>query len=177
MGTPFISFLGPSNLDGYDRKRRPSQQPDNIPKTFLDAMEVREQVFVEEQGVPLDNEFDSDDPRACHWVCTASVIRTPIDFVIRSFTPPSIPPPNLKSKTLMAKSWPESKALPKACPLAPSDSSHSLIHPTQNQALPMPQTLSKQDQHRIILLHTLSTDRPHSTTGRSHTSKLEGLQF
>jgi hypothetical protein len=75
MGTPFISFLGPSNLDDYDRKRRPSQQPDTIPKTFLDAMEVREQVFVEEQGVPLDNEFDSDDPRACHWVCTVQPLR------------------------------------------------------------------------------------------------------
>lgn len=33
-------------------------------------MEVREQVFVEEQGVPLDNEFDSDDARACHWYAT-----------------------------------------------------------------------------------------------------------
>jgi hypothetical protein len=83
MGTPFISFLGPTNLDGYDRKRRPSQQPADIPKTFLDAMEVREQVFVEEQGVPLDNEFDSDDARACHWVCTASLTRTSIDIVAR----------------------------------------------------------------------------------------------
>ncbi len=71
MGTPFITFLGPSNLDGYDPKLPSSEQPDNIPKTFLDAMEVREQVFVEEQHVPLDNEFDSDDPRACHWVCEA----------------------------------------------------------------------------------------------------------
>ncbi|KAE8446300.1 hypothetical protein EG329_012386 [Mollisiaceae sp. DMI_Dod_QoI] len=76
MGTPFITFLGPSNLDGYDPKLPSSQQPDNIPKTFLDAMEVREEVFVKEQGVPLDNEFDSDDPRACHWVIYASVNTT-----------------------------------------------------------------------------------------------------
>lgn len=68
MGTPFIQFLGPTNLDGYDRKRRSSEQPASIPKTFLDAMEVREQVFVEEQKVPLENEFDSDDARSCHWV-------------------------------------------------------------------------------------------------------------
>jgi hypothetical protein len=67
-GTPFITFLGPSNLDSYDRKRRFFEQPANIPKTFLDAMEVREQVFVQEQGVLLENEFDPDDARACHWV-------------------------------------------------------------------------------------------------------------
>ncbi|KAK0125533.1 hypothetical protein ONS96_009370 [Cadophora gregata f. sp. sojae] len=73
MGTPFITFLGPSNLSGYDSKNRSSSQPDNIPKTFLDAMEVREQVFVEEQGVPIENEFDSDDHRACHWVIYASI--------------------------------------------------------------------------------------------------------
>ncbi|XMA15521.1 hypothetical protein WAI453_008312 [Rhynchosporium graminicola] len=73
MGTPFITFLGPSNLDGYDSKNRSSTQPENIPKTFIDAMEVREQVFVEEQRVPLDNEFDSDDHRACHWVIYASI--------------------------------------------------------------------------------------------------------
>ena len=36
-------------------------------------MEVREKVFVEEQGVPLANEFDSDDPRSCHWVIYASI--------------------------------------------------------------------------------------------------------
>jgi len=68
MGTPFIAFIGPTNLDGYDRKLPPSQQPSSIPKTFLDVMDVREAVFVQEQAVPLDNEFDSDDARACHWV-------------------------------------------------------------------------------------------------------------
>ena len=66
--TPFIAFQGPADLDGYDRKRGASEQAASIPKTFLDAMEVREQVFVFEQGVPLENEFDSDDARACHWV-------------------------------------------------------------------------------------------------------------
>lgn len=66
--TPFIAFQGPTNLEGYDRKRRPSEQPASVPKTFLDAMEVREHVFVVEQSVPLENEYDSDDARACHWV-------------------------------------------------------------------------------------------------------------
>ncbi|PMD59382.1 uncharacterized protein K444DRAFT_663813 [Hyaloscypha bicolor E] len=73
MGTPFIAFIGPTNLDGYDRELPPSKQPGNIPKTFLDAMEIREEVFVREQGVPLDNEFDADDARACHWVVYASI--------------------------------------------------------------------------------------------------------
>ncbi|KAF8846729.1 hypothetical protein BDZ45DRAFT_608505 [Acephala macrosclerotiorum] len=76
MGTPFCTFLGPSNLDAYDSKFSYSQQPESIPKTFLDAMEVREEVFVKEQGVPLENEFDSDDARACHWVVYASVNET-----------------------------------------------------------------------------------------------------
>jgi hypothetical protein len=68
MGTPFIQLLKPSNLDEYDRKKLPSQQPPSVPKTFLDAMEVREQVFVMEQNIPLENEYDSDDARSCHWV-------------------------------------------------------------------------------------------------------------
>jgi hypothetical protein len=68
MGTPFIQLLRPCNLDEYDRHRRPNDQLGDVPKTFLDAMEIREQVFVIEQDVPLANEFDSDDARSCHWV-------------------------------------------------------------------------------------------------------------
>jgi len=74
--TPFIQFLAPTNLDGYDRTRPSTEQPDHIPKTFLDAISVREAVFVKEQGVPIEHEFDSDDPRACHWVIYASVNET-----------------------------------------------------------------------------------------------------
>lgn len=68
MGTPFIQLLRPSNLEDYDRTKPPSEQSGDVPKTFIDAMEVREQVFVLEQKVPLQNEFDSDDARSCHWV-------------------------------------------------------------------------------------------------------------
>ncbi|KAI9903168.1 hypothetical protein N3K66_002520 [Trichothecium roseum] len=73
MGTPFITFLEPSKLEGYVRGGAREAQPSNIPPSFLDAMEVREKVFVEEQKVPLENEFDVDDPRSCHWVIYASV--------------------------------------------------------------------------------------------------------
>lgn len=75
--TPFISIQEPTALP-YDRKLRAENQSPtaNIPGTFLDAMKVREQVFVQEQGVPLEYEFDDDDSRSCHWVIYASVNKT-----------------------------------------------------------------------------------------------------
>jgi predicted GNAT family N-acyltransferase len=36
-------------------------------------MAVREAVFVDEQHIPLENEFDSDDPRAGHWTFYESI--------------------------------------------------------------------------------------------------------
>ncbi|KAI0882557.1 uncharacterized protein GGS22DRAFT_46245 [Annulohypoxylon maeteangense] len=76
MGTPFISLLEPTRLDGYDNTKPHTAQPAHIPRVFLDAMEVREAVFVEEQKVPLAFEYDADDARSCHWVVYASVNRT-----------------------------------------------------------------------------------------------------
>ncbi|OAA46359.1 Acyl-CoA N-acyltransferase [Metarhizium rileyi] len=76
MGTPFISLLEPSKLEGLEPGKPHNQQPSTIPKVFTDAMEVRENVFVQEQNVPLENEQDSDDPRSCHWVVYASVNKT-----------------------------------------------------------------------------------------------------
>jgi predicted GNAT family N-acyltransferase len=73
MGTPFITFLAPSKLDGYKRGAPLEEQPPTISQNFLDAMEVREEVFVKEQKVPAENEFDDDDPRSCHWVVYASI--------------------------------------------------------------------------------------------------------
>ena len=76
MGTPFITFLEPSKLEGYQRGAPRELQPNTIPTPFLDAMEVREEVFVKEQKVPAENEFDLDDSRSCHWVIYASVNKT-----------------------------------------------------------------------------------------------------
>ncbi|POR37853.1 Uncharacterized protein TPAR_01944 [Tolypocladium paradoxum] len=76
MGTPFITLLEPSKLEGFQAGVPHDAQPASIPRPFLDAMEVRESVFVEEQKVPLENEFDADDPRSCHWVVYASVNKT-----------------------------------------------------------------------------------------------------
>lgn len=50
----------------YDVSKPPSEQSKNdatdparaIPQGFIDAMTVRYEVFVDEQGVPADNELD-----------------------------------------------------------------------------------------------------------------------
>ncbi|KAI1330571.1 acetyltransferase [Xylariaceae sp. FL0255] len=75
MGTPFISLLEPSSLDGYNPSLPSTspQQPAHIPPTFRDAMRVREEVFVKGQGFPLELEFDVDDARSLHWVIYASI--------------------------------------------------------------------------------------------------------
>ncbi len=75
MGTRFITLVDPVklNVSAYNRNLPFSQQPSSVTQDFLDAMEVREAVFVEEQGVPLNNEFDEDDKRSCHWIVYASV--------------------------------------------------------------------------------------------------------
>ncbi|KAG6060199.1 hypothetical protein E4U17_004872 [Claviceps sp. LM77 group G4] len=73
MGTPFVSRLEPSSLEGFKRGKPHDEQPPTVPEVFLHAMDVREKVFVEEQHVPLENELDADDPRSCHWVVYAIV--------------------------------------------------------------------------------------------------------
>lgn len=71
----FVGFLEPPKkaLEGYDSTQLHHAQADGIPEVFTDAMSVREGVYVEEQKVPLENEFDHDDPRSYHWVAYASV--------------------------------------------------------------------------------------------------------
>ncbi|KAK4163677.1 acyl-CoA N-acyltransferase [Cladorrhinum sp. PSN259] len=83
MGTPFITLLQPQDvLHRYEKTNPHTQQASIIPKTFLDAMSVREAVYVKEQNIPLENEFDSDDPRSFHWVIYASVNKTDTPAVI-----------------------------------------------------------------------------------------------
>ena len=79
----FVDFIIPlrDRLKLYDPTKPPTDQPKNdaadatraIPQGFIDAMKVRQEVFVEEQGVPLENELDEDDPRSFHWTAYASV--------------------------------------------------------------------------------------------------------
>ncbi|MCJ1304098.1 hypothetical protein MMC08_006910 [Hypocenomyce scalaris] len=75
MSTQFTTLLPPPGplIATYDRLAPSSTQPPSIPPTFLEAMSIRETVFVQSQGVPLENELDADDPRSWHWVVYASV--------------------------------------------------------------------------------------------------------
>jgi predicted GNAT family N-acyltransferase len=74
-GTEFLSIQAPPRdaVKDYDPNKRHDQQTASIPQIFRDAMFVREAVFVDEQNVPLEVEFDEDDHRSWHWVVYASV--------------------------------------------------------------------------------------------------------
>lgn len=79
----FIDFVRPpgDRLKLYDKSRRSNDQPVNdaadptkqIPQGFLDAMAVREQVYIDEQHCSLENELDDDDKRSFHWTAYASI--------------------------------------------------------------------------------------------------------
>lgn len=79
----FIDLIKPlhERLSLYDRTSLPTSQPRNdaadpakgVPQAFIDAMQVREEVYVREQKIPLENEVDEDDARSFHWVVYASI--------------------------------------------------------------------------------------------------------
>ncbi|KAK1834506.1 acyl-CoA N-acyltransferase [Podospora conica] len=68
--TPSISQTYHPTLRSCIQKTSSSSLPPT-PQTFLDSMVVRETVFVDEQKVALENEFDDEDPRCWHWVLYA----------------------------------------------------------------------------------------------------------
>lgn len=79
----FVDFVKPpgDRLCLYDPTSPPTSQPKNdaadptraVPQSFIDAMIVREEVYVKEQNIPLENELDEDDARSFHWVAYASI--------------------------------------------------------------------------------------------------------
>lgn len=70
--TPSISKTYSATLRSCTQQTSPlSSSLPPTPQTFLDAMLVREAVFVDEQKVALENEFDEEDPRCWHWVLYA----------------------------------------------------------------------------------------------------------
>ena len=79
----FVDFIVPlkERLKLYDPAKPPTDQPKNdasdptkaIPQGFVDAMIVREEVYVKEQNVQLENELDEDDPVSYHWTAYASI--------------------------------------------------------------------------------------------------------
>jgi predicted GNAT family N-acyltransferase len=92
----FISFLPPpsNSLSAYDYSLPPTEQPSSIPSLFIDAMTVRESVYVQEQDVPLDREVDVDDSLAYHWIAYASVSRRRSSGMNRSHHQADIPAGN-----------------------------------------------------------------------------------
>jgi predicted GNAT family N-acyltransferase len=66
MGTALLSFN--RSLSATEQSK-----PNSIPQAFMDAMAVREVVFVDEQHVPWDRELDSEDANCHHFVAYANV--------------------------------------------------------------------------------------------------------
>jgi len=79
----------------YNRSLPSTEQSKSVPHLFTDAMIIREEVFVEEQKVPLENELDEDDPRCWHWISYTGTLRSATTS--SSSSPP--PPPSGKSAT------------------------------------------------------------------------------
>ncbi|EXJ83552.1 hypothetical protein A1O1_07175 [Capronia coronata CBS 617.96] len=72
---------------GFPAKTR----PEGAPQVFLDAMDIRIEVFCHEQKCAVEPELDEDDPRSWHWV--AYQHGRPVS-VIRIVPPPHEPHPN-----------------------------------------------------------------------------------
>ncbi|KAK3899362.1 acyl-CoA N-acyltransferase [Staphylotrichum tortipilum] len=78
----------------WERSLPPSAQTNpSIPPTFHDAMTVRTTVFVQEQNIPQENEYDSDDARCAHWVLYADQTKTTPIGTIRLVPFPHPPHP------------------------------------------------------------------------------------
>lgn len=45
------------------------QTKDTMHEIYLDALRIRSQVFMKEQGVPVEQEIDQNEPYAVHFVC------------------------------------------------------------------------------------------------------------
>lgn len=99
MSTEFMTHLPPPGLlvKSYDPSKSYHDQPQDVPSIFLEAMSVRELVFVQEQKVLLENEFDTDDARSWHWVTYVSVGSSSKSSVDKS--PALILPPSPRDKS------------------------------------------------------------------------------
>ena len=83
VGIPFVKLQEPSHpIDRYIPGGL--VQPASVPRKYLDAMRVRNAVFVQDQGFQLHVEPDADDPRSYHLIAYAPLNE-------RSKTPPTMP--------------------------------------------------------------------------------------
>lgn len=83
MATSPPTLLEPPRGLAWERSLPPAAQLNAcIPPTFRDAMVVRTAVFVQEQNIPQENEYDADDARCAHWVLYSDVSKeTPIGTI------------------------------------------------------------------------------------------------
>jgi predicted GNAT family N-acyltransferase len=89
MQQPPGDIIAPNGFPAHPR-------PHGAPKVFLDAMDVRIEVFCDEQKCALENELDEDDPRSWHFVLymTDENGIEEAGSVIRIVPPPHGPHPN-----------------------------------------------------------------------------------
>jgi predicted GNAT family N-acyltransferase len=73
MASPFISMQSPVGKGVFSYDWADPKCSADVPQIFVDAMDVRKEVFIDEQHCSMENEIDSDDPRSWHWVVYASV--------------------------------------------------------------------------------------------------------
>lgn len=103
-----IVFIPPpgEQVKGYDRTVFSENQTCAIPQHFQKCMKVREEVFVKEQGVALEDEFDDEDARSYHWIALlhdlggheeprlmGQAVSTPVGTIRL------VPPPHVDSRT------------------------------------------------------------------------------
>lgn len=73
---PFTSLIPPHlkkmSLQAKPKLTASAPSRSTSSEIFRDAMVVRTEVFVQEQGIPAENEFDDDDERSIHWVVYAN---------------------------------------------------------------------------------------------------------
>jgi predicted GNAT family N-acyltransferase len=86
-----IELLEPpgQTIANYNRSLPCTEQSEPVPHLFTDAMIIREEVFVEEQKVPLENELDEDDPRCWHWISYDETPRHATSSTSSTSSPPA----------------------------------------------------------------------------------------
>ena len=157
FGAEFLTQLPPpgSNLAHYDRTKPHTDQninpTNNIPQTFLDVMSIREDVFVNEQKVPIENEYDADDPRSFHWVTYASVSKPSRASVSGDLTP--VDSSRTTKEEDRRRSMPTSQKLPVG--------TVRLVPP------PHPPHPAPNSRHKIDNAEAVSPARPAETTAQA----------
>ena len=94
MSTSFVDLLPPPGAAAVAlaKLRNGEVQPDTASPhaTFMDALLIRKNVFVDEQHCRLDTEIDDDDARAYHWIVHASVSSPSSETVLTNSADPYV---------------------------------------------------------------------------------------